>query len=61
MVVQKGNFMLFMAFNLEPCLALAGQRCLADLSLIVIIDNNILTVDIVGEAFLIFFLLCLKL
>ena len=53
--------MLFMAFNLEPCFALAGQRCLADLSLIVIIDNNILTVDIVGEAFLIFFLLCLKL
>ena len=55
MVVQKGNFMLFMAFNLAPCFALAGQRCLADLSLIVIIDNNILTLDIVGEAFLNFF------
>ena len=55
MVVQKGNFMLFMALNLAPCFALAGQRCLADLSLIVIIDNNILILDIVGEAFLIFF------
>ena len=55
MVVQKGNFLLFMTFNLAPCFALAGQCCLADLLLIVIIDNNILTLDIVGEAFLIFF------